>query len=128
MRHYTLVHEIYVGARFSAKNGTWNEQLRTDRGFVTAVKHLCTASILGTPRIARRRPDCVIVQSETAEYITNMHASPRPEVELQNELRFLALALLYGNRPSATVESYLADNGLTGAEYEWFMREDPPGY
>ena len=128
VRYYTPVNEIYIGARFSAKDGTWNEQLRTDRGFVTAVKHLCAASILATRRIARHRPDCVIVQSETAEYITDMHATPRPEVELQNELRFLALDLLYGNRPSATVGSYLADNGLTRAEYDWFMRGEPPGY
>ena len=40
IRHYTPVNEIYVTARLSAKEGLWNEQSRTDRGFVTALKNL----------------------------------------------------------------------------------------
>ena len=128
VRYYTPVNEIYVCARFSARDGHWNEQLRTERAFVTAVKHLSAASILATRRIARHRPDCVVVQSESAEYVTDMHATPRPEVALQNELRFLALDLLYGNPPASGIGVYLADNGLTRAEYAWFMAGGLPGY
>ncbi|MEJ7662218.1 MAG: hypothetical protein WKG07_22940 [Hymenobacter sp.] len=69
MRYYTPVNEIYVTAKSSAKDGVWNEQLKSDRGFVTALKHTVAASIMGTQQIAKHRPDCIIVQSESAEFI-----------------------------------------------------------
>src|SRR4051812_5378699 len=37
---YTPVNEMYVCAKFSALYGWWNEQLTTDRSFVTALKHI----------------------------------------------------------------------------------------
>ena len=45
VRYYTPVNEIYVTAKFSAKDGVWNEQLKSDLGFVTAIKHSVAASI-----------------------------------------------------------------------------------
>ncbi len=128
VRYYTPVNEIYVTARVSAKDGLWNEQLTTDRAYVTAIKHLVAASILATHRVARRRPDCVIVQSESAEYTHEARATPSPEVVLRNKLRFAALDLLYAHPPDADVCLYLMDNGLTREEYDWFMRGEPPGY
>lgn len=128
VRFYTPVNEIYVAARFSGKDGLWNEQLKTDRGFVTAMKHLVAASTLATHRIATARPDCVIVQSESAEYIHEALPTKTHEVTLRNKLRFVALDLLYARPPDADVCMYLFDNGLTRAEYEWKMRGEPPGY
>lgn len=128
VRYFTPVNEIYVTARISAKDGIWNEQLKTDKGFVTALKHCVAASIMGNQQIAKHRPDCVIVQSESAEFTHEFSATPSPEVTLGNELRFLSLDLLYANPPSATVAMYLLDNGLTREEYIWFMAGKPPGY
>ena len=128
VRFYTPVNEIYVAARLSAKEGLWNEQLKTDRGFVTALKHLVAASTLATHRIARARPDCVIVQSESAEFIHEACATKSEEVTLRNKLRFVALDLLYAHPPDADVCMYLLDNGMTRAEYEWKMRGGQPGY
>ena len=128
VRFYTPINEIYVTARMSAFDGLWNEQLRSDTAYVTATKHLVAASILATHRIALRRPDCVIVQSESAEYLHAALASPSPEVTLRNKLRFVPLDLLYAHPPDADVLLYLTDNGLTRTEYEWFMRGEPPGY
>ena len=128
VRYYTPVNEIYVTAKMSAKDGAWNEQLRTDRGFVTAIKHATAASILATHRIAARRPDCVIVQSESAEYTHEARSEPSREVRLKNKQRFIPLDLLYAHAPDADVCMYLMDNGLTRAEYEWFMKGEPPGY
>ena len=128
VRYFTPVNEIYVTARLSAKDGLWNEQLKTDRGFVTALKHCVAASIMGNQQIAKCRPDCVIVQSESAEYNHSFTAKPSPDVELGNQLRFLSLDLLYANPPSGTVTMYLMDNGLTRDEYNWFMAGKPPGY
>ena len=128
VRFYTPVNEIYVTAKLSAKDGIWNEQLKSGRGFVTALKHCVAASILATQRIAKHRPDCVIVQSESAEYVHQGTATPDPQIELWNKLRLASLDLLYAHPPDADVYVYLTSHGLTRQEYEWFMRGEPPGY
>lgn len=128
VRYYTPVNEIYITAHFSAKDGLWNEQLKSDRAFVTAIKHCVAASIMATQSIARCRPDVVIVQSESAEYLHEAKATPSFEVTLTNKLRFLSFDLLYAHPPDADVCIYMMDNGLTRAEYDWFMAGEPPGY
>src|SRR5947199_546324 len=40
---YTPVNEMYVCALFSGRYGWWNEQLRSDRAFVTALKNVVRA-------------------------------------------------------------------------------------
>ena len=128
VRYYTPVNEIYVTAKSSAKDGLWNEQLKTDRGFVTALKHTVAASIMGTQKIAKHRPDCIIVQSESAEFMHELHAEHTPAVQMANKQRFLSLDLLYAHAPDGEVLNYLYDNGMTRAEYDWFMAGEPPGY
>lgn len=128
VKFYTPVNEIYVTAKFSAKEGIWNEQLKTDKAFVTAIKNIVAASILATHQIARLRPDCVIVQSESAEYLHEATVCKSAAATLINKLRFIALDLLYAHPPDADVCMYLLDNGLTRKEYEWFMKGEPPGY
>ena len=128
VRFYTPVNEIFVTARFSGQDGAWNERLKSDKAFVTALKHCVAASILGNHAIARARPDCVIVQSESAEYIHEATASPSEEVTRQNKLRFLSLDLLYAHPPDSDVCLFMMDNGLRREEYDWFMKGEPPGY
>src|ERR671912_945186 len=43
---YTPVNEMFVCATFSALYGWWNEQLASERGFVTALKPLARANVL----------------------------------------------------------------------------------
>ena len=128
VRFYTPVNEIYVCAKFSGKEGKWNEQLTSDNGFVTALKHLVAANTLACHAIARQRPDAVIVQSESAEYVHEVKAEKSADIALNNQLRFLALDLLYAHAPDANVMCYLLDNGMTREEYAWNMRGEPPGY
>ena len=128
VRFYTPVNEIYVTAKASAKDGVWNEQMSTDRAFVTAIKNIVAASILATHQIARHRPDAVIVQSESAEFIHEGYVSKSEEITLINKLRFVALDLLYAYPPDADVCVYLFDNGMSREEYDWFMAGEPPGY
>jgi len=56
VRYYTPVNEIYVTAKMSAKDGSWNEQLKSDKGFVTALKHATAASIMGTQKNCQAPP------------------------------------------------------------------------
>ncbi|MBC8141466.1 MAG: family 1 glycosylhydrolase [Armatimonadetes bacterium] len=128
VRFYTPVNEIFVTAKISAKEGGWNEGRKDDRSFVTAIKNCVAASILANHRIAKERPDCVIVQSESAEYVHEARAEQGAEVRLLNKLRFLSLDLLYAHPIDSDVCMYLVDNGLTRAEFDWFMAGEPPGY
>jgi beta-glucosidase/6-phospho-beta-glucosidase/beta-galactosidase len=102
VRFYTPINEIYVTARMSAKDGIWNEQLKTDRAFVTAMKHLVAASIMATQQIARQRPDCIIVQSESAEYIHELRATPTPQITLDNKLGSCRWTCSMPTTPTAT--------------------------
>ena len=128
VRFYTPVNEMFVTARGSTKDGAWNERIKTDKAFVTAIKNIVSANILACQGLARVRNDLVIIQSESAEYVHDLSASPRAEVTLQNKLNFLPLDLNYGHQPDADVLLYLMDNGLTRKEYDWFMAGEPPGH
>lgn len=128
VRFFTPVNEIYVTARVSAKDGLWNEQATSDFAFVTAMKNIVAASILANHQIAKFHPNCVIVQSESAEYIHEGYVTKSEEITLLNKLRFLALDLLYAHPCDSDVCIYLFDNGLSREEYDWFMAGEPPGY
>ncbi len=128
VRFYTPVNEIFVAAKFSALDGLWNERLRSARGFVTAIKHLVAASKLACAEIVRRRPDAVIIHSESAEYLHDLRATPSRESKFANKLGYLSLDLLFGKMPDSEVTLYLLDNGMTREEFDWLMRGDPPGY
>ena len=62
---YTPVNEMYITALFSARYGWWNEQLASDRGFVTALKHLVRANMLAMEAILEVRPDALFIQSDS---------------------------------------------------------------
>jgi beta-glucosidase/6-phospho-beta-glucosidase/beta-galactosidase len=128
VRFYTPVNEMYVCAKLSALHGVWNEQRRDERSFVTAVGHLAKANSLMMEALLRRRPDAVFVNSESGELY--QAASPDPEIvriaDFENERRFLALDLLYGNPVSERMHSHLTENGMAPAEYDWFMARKTP--
>jgi beta-glucosidase/6-phospho-beta-glucosidase/beta-galactosidase len=126
VRFYTPVNEIFVTARISAKDGQWNEQLKTDKGLRHRDQALRRASILANHAIAARRPDCVIVQSESAEYIHEAKAVRSPEVTLANKQRFISLDLLYARPPDADICMYLQDNGLTARSTTGSCRASRP--
>ncbi len=126
VRLYTPVNEIFVCAKQSALDGVWNERLRGERPFVTALTHLCRANLLATRAILAARPDAIVIQSESAEYF---HAACRDEVgrrkaDFENQRRFLSFDLLYARPVRDDVRAYLREHGLPDAEYDWFMRQD----
>jgi beta-glucosidase len=63
---YTPVNEMFICATFSARFGWWNEQLRTECGFVTALKHLVKANVLAMHEILKVRRDAIFIQSESS--------------------------------------------------------------
>lgn len=117
---YTPVNEIYVAAHNSAEKGWWNERLKSDRAFVTAIKHLCRATLLAQKAIGEVRPDSVFVQSEATQLFHAKEPTCEDETAFLNGKRFLGLDLIYGHPVNADTLEYLLDNGMTREEYDWF--------
>jgi beta-glucosidase/6-phospho-beta-glucosidase/beta-galactosidase len=118
---YTLVNEMFVCATFSAAYGWWNEQLRSDAAFVTALKHLVKANVLAMQAVLEVRPDAIFVQSESSEYFHADSPTAIKQAEILNARRFLSLDLNYGRRVESEMYEFLMDNGMTRADYHFFL-------
>jgi beta-glucosidase len=118
---YTPVNEMYICALFSARYGWWNEQLSSDRSFVTALKHIVKANVLAMHAILDVRPDAIFIQSESTEYYHAESPQVMQLAEQRNAERFLSLDLNYGRRLDSFMYEYLLDNGMTRAEYHFFL-------
>lgn len=118
---YTPVNEILVCARFSAKEGIWNEQLQSDQAMVMAHANQCRATLLAVEAIREIVPDAVFFQSEACEHFVETHPGTREDVALKNAVRFITFDFLYGHPPDGQLLMYLLDHGVTKKQYDWFM-------
>jgi beta-glucosidase/6-phospho-beta-glucosidase/beta-galactosidase len=122
--HYTPVNEIFTCAKYSAKNGWWNERLKSDKAFVTAMKNMCKADVLSMQSILKVKADAIFIQSESTEYYHPIEPNCFKKVDLLNEIRFLALDLIYGHPISLTMYNYLMKNGMKRTELNWFKNQN----
>jgi len=120
---YTPVNEMFVCAQFSGRRGFWNEQMTTDQGFVTALKHLVRANRLAMRAILEVRPDALFFQSESSEYFHATCPEAIGPAESLNQQRFLSLDLNYGRRVDSGMYEFLMDNGMTREEYHFFLHD-----
>ncbi len=118
---YTPVNEMFVCATFSGTYGWWNEQLKSDRGFVTALKHIVKANVMAMQAILEVRPDAIFVQSEATGYNHADSPAAIKQAEIANSKRFLSLDLNYGRRVDSEMYEYLLDSGMTREEYHFFL-------
>jgi beta-glucosidase/6-phospho-beta-glucosidase/beta-galactosidase len=127
VRFYTPVNEMYVCARMSALDGLWNEQCRSEQAFLNAAFNLANASIAMTDAILTKRPDAILVNSESSEFY--QPCCPDQEIvdraALENERRFLPLDLLYAREVSAGMLTRLREHGRE-AEYRHLLAREPP--
>ncbi|MGN6369794.1 MAG: family 1 glycosylhydrolase [Phycisphaerae bacterium] len=122
---YTPVNEMYITAQFSARFGWWNEQMKSDRAFVTALKHIARANVLAMRAILRERPDAIFIQSESSEYFHAANPAAIARAERLNDERFLSLDLNYGRRVNSEMYEFLMDHGMTREEYHFFLHDSP---
>jgi beta-glucosidase/6-phospho-beta-glucosidase/beta-galactosidase len=127
VRLYTPVNEILIAAKFSAEYGWWNERLRSQQAFVTAIKHLCRANLLAMEAILAVRPDAVFVQAESLEYFHAEDPTCFTGCRLLNDKRFLPMDLTYGHPVSATMRDFLLANGFTAQDFSWFAEHRARG-
>jgi beta-glucosidase/6-phospho-beta-glucosidase/beta-galactosidase len=119
---YTPVNEMFICAQFSAAYGWWNEQLSSDAGFVTALKHIVKANVLAMHAILDVRPDAIFIQSESSEHFHADTPGAIGPAERLNSRRFLSLDLNYGRRVDSDMYEFLFDGGMTRDEYKFFMQ------
>lgn len=118
---YTPINEMFICAQFSAAYGWWNEQMRSDHAFVTALKHLVKANVLAMERILKVRPDTLFIQSESSEYFHAENPRAIKPAEIMNSRRFLSLDLNYGRRVDSEMYEFLMDSGMKREEYHFFL-------
>lgn len=121
---FTPINEMYICALFSAKYGWWNEQLTTDKAFVTALKNIVRANILAMRAILKVKINAIFIQSESSEYYHAKKPRAIQKAEVLNSTRFLSLDLNYGRRVDSEMYEYLMDNGLTREEYHFFLKNN----
>jgi beta-glucosidase len=121
IRYYTPVNEPLVTAVFSTSNGWWNECQRDQRALVAAIDTLSTCVVSGMEIIRERRPDAVFLQSDACESFAADHPAARRLVAHLNERRFVTYDLSYGRRPTAGIEAWLLENGMTWQRLAWFQ-------
>jgi len=117
----TPVNEIFVNATFSAQHGWWNDRLRGDRSFVTALKHMCKANLRAEEEILKVQPKAIFIQSEATAYYHERTRAAGRRARTENEKRFLSFDLSYGHRVNSEMYEYLCDNGMRREEYHWFL-------
>src|SRR5689334_19718372 len=89
LQFYTPVNEIFITATFSAQYGWWNESLRSDASFVTALKHCCQANVLAMQAILSVQPQATFIQSESSEYFHPVNPDAEKPAHFLNQKRFL---------------------------------------
>ena len=125
---YTPINEMFICAEFSALYGWWNEQLRSDQAFVTALKYIVKANVMAMSAILTVRPDAIFIQSESSEYFHAENPAAIRPAELMNAKRFLSLDLNYGRRVDSEMYEYLMDNGMSRDEYHFFLNQNLKQY
>jgi len=123
VRFYTPVNEIFVCATFSGEYGWWNERLKSDRGFVTSLKHLAQANLMAEQAILEAQPHALFIQSESSEYFHAVDPAAHGRAAVLNHKRFLSLDLSYGHDVRGVMYEYLMDNGMSREEYHWFLEQ-----
>ncbi|CAA9430079.1 MAG: dTDP-4-dehydrorhamnose reductase [uncultured Pyrinomonadaceae bacterium] len=88
------------------------------------MKHIVRANVEAMLAVLDVRPDALFIQSESSEYTHGCHPDFADEAEMLNERKFLSLDLNYGRRVSSGMYEYLRDNGMSAAEYEFFLRHN----
>jgi beta-glucosidase/6-phospho-beta-glucosidase/beta-galactosidase len=121
---YTPINEMFICANFSAALGWWNEQLRSDRAFVTALTNIVKANVLAMGEILDVRADAIFIQSESSEYFHAENPEAIKPAEVMNARRFLSLDLNYGRRVESEMYEYLMDNGMSREDYHLLLQKN----
>jgi beta-glucosidase/6-phospho-beta-glucosidase/beta-galactosidase len=128
VRFYTPVNEMYVGARLSALDGLWNEQLRDEGAYARAAWNLANASIQISDAILKRRADAIFINSESSEFYQPCCPADHVQeaAEAANERRFLPLDLIFAHPLSKSMHDLLCSQGISPDDIDERCRREIP--
>jgi beta-glucosidase/6-phospho-beta-glucosidase/beta-galactosidase len=128
VRFYTPVNEMYVGARMSALDGLWNEQLHDEGAYARAAWNLANASIRMSDAILERRDDAVFINSESGEF----YQPCCPDENIQqiaadaNARRFLPLDLIFAHKLGERMRDLLCSQGISNDDIDRLQKRTVP--
>ena len=122
IRWYTPVNEPFITALFSAKNGWWNEQRRSDRAFVRALDNVASCGVEAMRLIRQRRSDAIFLQSDACESFTAIDAAAEGSARFLTERAYLGFDLTFGRPVSAAMRAWLRRAGMPASRQAWFER------
>jgi beta-glucosidase len=124
VRLYTPINEMYITVEFSGYYGWWNERLSSHEGFVGALRNVARGNMEAMLAILDVRPDALFILCESSEHTHANDPKFAGEAEMFNERRFLTLDLTCNRPLSLGMYAYVRDNGMSQAEYEFFLGHD----
>jgi beta-glucosidase/6-phospho-beta-glucosidase/beta-galactosidase len=120
IRWYTPVNEPFITSLFSAKNGWWNEQRRSDRAFVRALDNVATCGVEGMRLIRERRSDAIFLQSDACESFLPADPAAEGRARFLTERSFLGFDLTFGRPVSPAMRAWLRRAGMSASRQRWF--------
>src|SRR4051812_35605482 len=122
IRWYTPVNEPFVTALFSAKNGWWNEQRRSDRAFVRALDNAAACGVEGMRLIRQRRSDAIFLQSDACESYIPAEPEAERSARFLTERALLGFDLTFGRPVSPLMRAWLRRTGMPASRQDWFEK------
>jgi beta-glucosidase len=121
IRAFTPLNEPRITAWYCGKLGWWPPYRRGWGGFVSIMKALCTGIVRTQENLLAVDNQIVTVHVDATDLFTTKDDSLRAEVELRQQLVFLALDLITGTvTPGHPLYSFLLKHGMSETELTWF--------
>ena len=121
IRAFTPLNEPRITAWYCGKLGWWPPYRRGWGGFVSIMKALCAGIVRTQENLLAVDNQIVTVHVDATDLFTTKDDSLRAEVELRQQLVFLALDLITGLvTPLHPLYSFLLKHGMSETELAWF--------
>jgi beta-glucosidase len=121
IRAFTPLNEPRITAWYCGKLGWWPPYRRGWGGFVSIMKSLCTGIVRTQENLLAVDNQIVTLHVDATDLFTTKDDSIRAEVELRQQIVFLALDLITGLvTPQHPLYSFLLKHGMSEPELIWF--------
>jgi beta-glucosidase/6-phospho-beta-glucosidase/beta-galactosidase len=125
---YTPFNEPRIAAWYCGRIGWWPPFLRTWKGFLQILLQICRGIALTQEALRSINPHSVMMHVDATDLYLTRHSALQSEVQLRQEIVFLALDLLQGRvRNNHPLWGWILKHGLSEEELGWFWekRTDP---
>lgn len=124
VRWYTPLNEPRITAWYCGRLGWWPPYARGWSGFVRVMLAICRGIVRTAQALRDVDPEVVLVHVDATDLYTALEPDLQEEANRRQHIGFLALDLVSGRvGEDHPLWTWLAQNGATPADLEWFRRE-----